>query len=121
MDDDLGAREALAEMLSGLGYPVETAEDGAQALARVERRVPRLVLLDLKMPVMSGHELLKRLRSSPATAEVPVLILSAFGFEWEAELLGAQGYVSKPIDPGALKQRVAQFAGRPKRRQTGDR
>ena len=113
VDDDASVRDAMAEMLSTLGYATDTAENGREALARIERRRPTVILLDLKMPVMDGWQLLRELRAERATARIPVLILSAFGFEWEAELIAAQGYLHKPTDFETIRDTIRVYAGPP--------
>jgi CheY-like chemotaxis protein len=107
VDDDADFREGLRQELERKGYQVDEAEDGSQALTKATAQPPLLVLLDLQMPVMNGRELLQRLRKEQQTAEVPVVILSSFGYEWEAELMGAQGYLGKPFDTFELEQLMA--------------
>jgi len=113
VDDDDDFREALCEVVSEAGYPVEQAENGEVALKRIAAEAPGIVLLDLKMPVLDGWGVVERLRKDPATAAIPVLILSAYGFEWEAELLGAQGYIPKSVGMEEILERVRKAAGPP--------
>ncbi len=114
VDDDADFREALCEVLSAAGYPVEQAGDGAQALARVAEEVPGIILLDLKMPGIDGWGVMERLRADQRTAAVPILILSAYGFEWESDLLGAQGYIPKAdVKLDGILERVRKAAGDP--------
>ena len=89
------------------GYQVEEAGNGKEAFDQIQAKPPLLVLLDLQMPVMNGRELLQKLRAAPDTKDVPVVIISGFGFEWEAELMGAQGYVGKPFEPEELERTIA--------------
>jgi CheY-like chemotaxis protein len=107
VDDDADFREGLRLELERKGYQVAEAEDGKQALEQITERPPLLVLLDLQMPVMNGRELLQRLRATAGLGEVPVVVLSSFGYEWEAELMGAQGYLGKPFDALELEQIMA--------------
>jgi len=107
VDDDADFREGLRAALEMKGYQVEEAGNGKEALEQIEKKPPLLVLLDLQMPVMNGRELLQKLRAAPDTKEVPVVIISGFGFEWEAELMGAQGYVGKPFEPEELERTIA--------------
>jgi len=74
-DDDAINRDVLCELLQP-EYTVLLAKDGAQALARAARHVPDLVLLDVMMPDMSGYEVLRRLRATPATEHVSVIFIS---------------------------------------------
>jgi CheY-like chemotaxis protein len=107
VDDDADFRAGLRLALEMKGYQVEEAANGKEALDRIEQKPPLLVLLDLQMPVMNGRELLQKLRAAPDTKEIPVVIISGFGFEWEAELMGAQGYVGKPFEPEELERTIA--------------
>ena len=113
VDDDDDFREALSEVLGDAGYPVQQAENGEVALRRVQEEAPGIVLLDLKMPVLDGWGVMERMRVDPRSAPIPILILSAYGFEWEAELLGAQGYIPKSVGMEEILDRVRKSAGAP--------
>jgi CheY-like chemotaxis protein len=113
VDDDDDFREALSEVLTEAGYPVQQAENGEVALARAADEQPGIVLLDLKMPVLDGWGVMERMRDDSRSAAVPILILSAYGFEWEAELLGAQGYIPKSVGMEEILDRVRKAAGPP--------
>ena len=107
VDDDTDFRIGLRTALEMKGYQVEEAANGEEALLKLSARPPLLVLLDLQMPVMNGREMLQRMRSTNELREVPVVIISGFGFEWEAELMGAQGYIGKPFEPQELESTIA--------------
>ena len=107
VDDDEDFRSGLRMALEMKGYQVDDAEDGEQALAKLAEKPPLLVLLDLQMPVMNGREMLQRMRANAELRDVPVVIISGFGFEWEAELMGAQGYIGKPFEPEELQKTIA--------------
>jgi CheY-like chemotaxis protein len=114
VDDDDDFREALGEVLADAGYPVVQAPSGQAALDRVAEEVPGIILLDLKMPGIDGWGVMERLRADPRFAAIPILILSAYGFEWEAELLGAQGYIPKAdVRMDGILERVRKAAGDP--------
>jgi CheY-like chemotaxis protein len=113
VDDDDDFREALSEVLGQAGYPVQRAQNGEVALQRVQEEAPGMVLLDLKMPVLDGWGVMERMRVDPRSAPIPILILSAYGFEWEAELLGAQGYIPKSVGMDEILERVRRAAGPP--------
>jgi CheY-like chemotaxis protein len=113
VDDDDDFREALSEVVSEAGYPVEQAENGEVAMRRIAAEAPGIVLLDLKMPVLDGWGVVERMRKDPATAGIPVLILSAYGFEWESELLGAQGFIPKSVGMEEILDRLRRVAGPP--------
>lgn len=111
VDDDTALADALKLQLGMHGYEVRTAANGAEALEIVRTQMPMLVLLDLAMPVMNGRKMLQIFRTLPGAAPVPVIVLSAFGFEWEAELMGAQGYIRKPVGTDQLLQEMARVLG----------
>jgi CheY-like chemotaxis protein len=113
VDDDDDFRDALCEILADAGYPVQQAQNGQVALDRVHEELPGVVLLDLKMPVLDGWGVMERMRGDARASAVPILILSAYGFEWEAELLGAQGYIPKSVGMDEILERVRKAAGPP--------
>ena len=113
VDDDDDFREAICEVLGEAGYPVQQAENGELALKRVAEEAPGIVLLDLKMPVLDGWGVMERMRGDARSSAIPILILSAYGFEWEAELLGAQGYIPKSVGMDEILERVRKAAGPP--------
>jgi DNA-binding NtrC family response regulator len=98
-DDDDNLRWVLKTQLEDMGYAVSDAADAQQALAAIEKQLPPLVLTDLKMPGLSGLELLAQIRSK--YPEVPAVIITAFGTiqsAVEAMKVGAYDYLTKPID-----------------------
>jgi len=113
VDDDDEFREALCEVLQEAGYPAQEAENGEVALQRMAVEAPGIVLLDLKMPVLDGWGVMERMRQDPRTAAIPILILSAYGFEWESELLGAQGFIPKSVGMEEILDRIRRIAGPP--------
>lgn len=77
VEDDAPTREFIAEMLSNHGFAVIAAADGAQARAQVASSLPKLVILDMMLPKVSGFELLGEWRSSVRTAGLPVFVLTS--------------------------------------------
>jgi two-component system NtrC family response regulator len=99
VDDDESLRRVTQLQLEEAGYPVLTASSGTQALSLIEEEPPALVITDLKMPGLSGLELLGQIRSSHP--EITVLMITAFGTVQtavEAMKAGAYDYITKPID-----------------------
>jgi len=100
VDDNPSIREIIELSLSASNYRVCCVENGREALAVMEREVPRLVILDLSMPGMSGYEVLAHIRNLDASRHVPVICLSALPPEEERERVlkeGARDYLSKPF------------------------
>jgi EAL domain-containing protein (putative c-di-GMP-specific phosphodiesterase class I)/DNA-binding response OmpR family regulator len=101
VDDEESVRQLLRDSLELDGYLVSEAADAMQAMARISEDPPQCVVLDVMMPGMSGIELLERLRNDPATAELPILMLTAASDDvttWAGWANGASYYVPKPFD-----------------------
>jgi len=112
IDDDPDVVEVLKVTLKSRGYDVVTASDGEEGLRLVHAKKPDLVILDLRMPRVSGLEVSRRLRDDPETQQIPIIILSAVGEksgrseEFWREGLGTADFISKPYDDLALLGRV---------------
>ncbi|MEG3987981.1 ATP-binding protein [Microcoleus sp. S28C3] len=107
-DDNADMRDYIRRLLSG-SYIVQTVADGVAALTAIEKNPPDLVLTDVMMPGMDGFELLRSLRSNPATQDIPIILLSArAGEEARIEGLaaGADDYLIKPFSARELLARV---------------
>ncbi|TMB05919.1 MAG: response regulator [Deltaproteobacteria bacterium] len=105
VDDNADNVNIAREILLSRGFEVRVAYDGQSALASVEQQRPDLVLLDIMMPQMSGMEVLDRLRANPATAGVPVILVTAK--DQDEDLLagykyGADYYITKPFSAKQL-------------------
>jgi len=109
VDDEEVNRELVEAILTGNGYEIVLAANGPAALAEAAATPPDLILLDLMMPGMSGFETCERLKQNPATAGVPVVVVTALGqiSNKEAALTrGADDFVMKPVNPDDLRARV---------------
>lgn len=103
VDDDPDALALIQMMLRRRGYEVQTASGGAEALEMLAHDLPDLVVLDLMMPFMDGHEVCARLRADPRTASLPIVMLTAKPHgRVESIRLGADDYVVKPVHPDEL-------------------
>jgi len=109
VEDEPDIRELVVHHLKREGYQVSAAASGEEALRQVQAAPPDLVLLDLMMPAMDGLEVCRRLRQDPATASLPIVMLTAKGDEIDRVLgleIGADDYVVKPFSPKELLARV---------------
>jgi DNA-binding response OmpR family regulator len=109
VDDDPGVVRVVEINLAQEGYQVRTAGDGEEALASIAQEAPDLVVMDVMMPRLDGFETLKRLKEDPATAEIPILMLTARAQDedvFEGYGTGAQWYLTKPFDPLELRRVV---------------
>ncbi|MDQ2866364.1 MAG: response regulator [Candidatus Eremiobacteraeota bacterium] len=111
VDDDRNLRKIISTNLELAGFTVEAAADGREALDKIEKVLPDLVLLDLMMPHMDGYEVSRNIRShqNPMISNVPIIILTAKG-ETDDKLrgfeAGADDYITKPFGPQELLARV---------------
>lgn len=105
VDDSAVVRELIAVNLELEGFVVETAEDGVAALEAVARHRPDVVTLDVVMPRLDGFETVERLRADPATAGIPLVLVTARAAAADlerGEQLGVDGYLTKPFEPAEL-------------------
>ncbi len=111
-DDDAGISRTLQEMLEADGCIVETAENGEQALEALEKSEFDLLLSDVVMPRMDGHELYQRVRES--YPDMPVLMMTAFHYDKDhiikrSRMEGLEGVIfKKPVDPDRLRRTIAE-------------
>jgi twitching motility two-component system response regulator PilH len=110
-DDSNAQREMMKELLQASGMTVNIATDGEQAVAVALEILPDIVILDVVMPKMNGYEACRKLKSDPKTQNVPVILCSSKGEEFDKHWgmrQGADAYVCKPFDPveliGTIKQ-----------------
>jgi DNA-binding response OmpR family regulator len=109
IEDEPDIVRLLTHYLEKDGFAVEAASTGPQGLAAIRRRKPAAVFLDLMLPDLDGYEICKRVRSDPATAQVPIMMLTAKGDETARVVgleLGADDYVIKPFSPKEVLARL---------------
>lgn len=109
VDDEIAAREDLAAFLRQRGYRVWVAATAREARAMLAHRQPDMLLLDLALPQMSGDALIRSLRRHPATAFLPIMIISARRTPRDIRdglALGANDYLTKPIELSQVEGRI---------------
>ena len=109
VDDEPDLLELVRVNLSQAGFEVETAETGRQALERLRRATPDLLILDLMLPDLSGTEVCRHLRADPTLGGIPIIMLTARADEVDRVVgleIGADDYVTKPFSPRELTLRV---------------
>jgi response regulator RpfG family c-di-GMP phosphodiesterase len=114
VDDEPALRELLRATFEGADVTVDEAGSGAEAEARVRRRRPDVIVLDLRMPGMSGVELCERLKANERTKSIPIVLLTGADPEEarRAQRAGAEALVRKPFSPLDLLTIVERVAGR---------
>ena len=110
VDDVVGNRAMLADLLGPLGFEIDEACNGQQAIERLREQAPDLVLMDMVMPVMDGLEATRRIRRMPGHTELPVIAVSANASSTDRSqclAAGASDFLPKPIDRAALLDLIA--------------
>ncbi len=98
-------RELLREILESRGYQVDEAVDGEEALEKMGRSRPDILLLDIGMPKLDGFGVIQRVRQDPSLANLPVLAVTAYAMRGDREKgldAGFDGYLSKPVNARSL-------------------
>ncbi len=112
IEDSVTQREMIANLLRGSGLTVIEASDGVEALEQIQKGLPDLVVLDIVMPRMNGYEVCRRIKADPKTQNVPVVMCSSKGEEFDrywGMKQGADAYVAKPFQPTELVGTVKQM------------
>ena len=114
VDDDPDFVEAVKAVVEGDGYEVEVAYDGKEALEKIARKKPDLVILDVMMPEVNGHEACRELKSNAETKDIPVILLTAVASRVTSSTYThrdmleseAEDYIPKPVEPEVLLGRI---------------
>ena len=117
-EDDPDIRNLIVYSLQFAGFNVVEATNGVEAMTVAQAEKPDIILLDVRMPKMSGYEVCAELKSQAATQSIPVVFLSARGQEAEIKHgleLGAEEYIIKPFAPDELQRRVTSIVERRER------
>ena len=111
IDDDTWIRSLLSDLLRAEGYSVQAATNGAAGVRLAKEHLPEVVVLDLAMPEMSGADVLRELKSDKSTMDIPVIIVSAYTNDLQAEHAGhVAAIIQKPFDITALIAEVERAA-----------
>ena len=117
VDDDASLREQIVALLRDEGYRTLAAANGREALDVLERDTPKLILLDLSMPVMDGWQFLAERERHRTARQVAVVLLSGMSFIRDAP--GVAGFLTKPIRPESVLDYARRFCGRELRSSQG--
>jgi len=112
VDDSKTELHVLSELLGKRGYQVRTAENGEEALRRLQEEVPDLILMDVVMPGQNGFQLTRAITRDPQYANVPVIICTSKNQETDrvwGMRQGARDYVVKPVNPDELLAKIKAF------------
>ena len=118
VEDSPDIRVLVRMLLEAAGHEVVTANDGREGVEAARREAPDLVLMDLSLPMLSGWEATRELKSSPATADITVLAVTAHAMQGDREralAAGCDGFIAKPIDEETFATTVASHLRRPEK------
>ena len=114
-DDEAHITRTISMKLTKAGFVVETTNNGLDGWEAIQRELPALLITDLQMPGLDGLELCRRLRSEPSTQNLPVILLTAKGFELDSDNLISELQLTdvmvKPFSPRELLKRVQSTLG----------
>jgi two-component system alkaline phosphatase synthesis response regulator PhoP len=114
VDDEVDIVSTVQYRLEFCGFEVITAANGKEGIEKAVNEKPDIILLDIRMPVMNGHEVLERLKSCPELKDIPVIMLTAYSDAKDiakAADLGVAGYVTKPFDFPDLMGKISNALG----------
>jgi DNA-binding response OmpR family regulator len=110
VEDDPDLASLVQMILADAGYEVALASDGLQALAQVEERMPGVILLDMRMPIMNGWEFAREYKARYARAAAPIVVVTAAeDARARAAEIGADGWLEKPFEIDDVLRMVARF------------
>ena len=112
VDDDAISLELMEAMLVPNGYEIITANDGSKAVAIIIEKKPDLILLDIMMPGLDGYSTLAKIKENKTISKIPVVMLTAMGYQLNKELalqIGAVGYITKPVDLAELLKTISRL------------
>ncbi|MBI4396572.1 MAG: response regulator [Elusimicrobia bacterium] len=112
VDDEATIVHLLEVVLQGEGYQIEKAYNGVEALKKIQRDIPDLIILDVNMPELSGWDVLAAVRAGSASRNLPVLMCTnrdLVSDVEQAETLGATGYITKPFEIDRMIRKVKQI------------
>ena len=108
-EDERDIRELVSLSLQFGGYTVVQAANGAEAVEQAQKELPDLILMDVRMPKMTGYDACRRIKAIPELRDIPVVFVSAKGQESEIQTgleAGAEEYILKPFAPDELIKQV---------------
>jgi two-component system, cell cycle response regulator DivK len=112
VEDQEDNRQILRDLLTNAGYKIAEAGDGEEALRAIAAKRPDLILMDIQLPKMDGYEATRRIKTNPATKDIPIIVVTSYalsGDEDKALAAGGDDYVTKPYSPKALLAKIREY------------
>lgn len=114
VDDNRASRDLIRAILKTVRCEIIEAQNGQEAIDRIQQEQFNLLLLDIDMPVLDGLSTVRKIRQDPAFADLPVVAVTSFAMEGDREkglAAGFTAYITKPVRAAALRQQVQQLLG----------
>ena len=111
VEDQADNRRILRDLLSSVGYEILEAVTGDEAVTVAATQRPDLILMDIQLPGLDGHEATRRIKANPALRHIPIIVVTSYalsGDEAKAREAGCDGYVAKPFSPRELLAKIRQ-------------
>ena len=112
VEDQEDNRRIIRDLLMSAGYELIEAADGAAGVRLAETERPDLILMDIQLPVLDGHEATRRIKSNPELRSIPVVVVTSYalsGDDVKAMEAGSDAYVAKPFSPRQLLATIREF------------
>jgi two-component system cell cycle response regulator DivK len=112
VEDQEDNRRIIRDLLMSAGYELVEAADGEAGVRLAETERPDLILMDIQLPVLDGHEATRRIKQNPELRAIPIIVVTSYalsGDDAKAMAAGADGYVAKPFSPRELLATIRKF------------
>jgi len=112
VEDQEDNRRIIRDLLASVGYELIEATDGEAGVRLAESERPDLILMDIQLPVLDGHEATRRIKQNPELRHIPIIVVTSYalsGDDQKAMAAGSDGYVAKPFSPRQLLAMIRKF------------
>jgi two-component system cell cycle response regulator DivK len=112
VEDQEDNRRIIRDLLTSAGYELIEATDGEAGVRLAESERPDLILMDIQLPVLDGHEATRRVKQNPELRHIPIIVVTSYalsGDDQKAMAAGSDGYVAKPFSPRQLLATIRKF------------
>jgi two-component system, cell cycle response regulator DivK len=112
VEDQEDNRQIIRDLLTSAGYELVEAVDGAEGVRLAESERPDLILMDIQLPVLDGHEATRRIKQNPELRHIPIIVVTSYalsGDDQKAMAAGSDGYMAKPFSPRQLLATIRKF------------
>ena len=112
IEDQEDNRRIVRDLLTSVGYEIIEAVTGEEGVSSAKQHRPDLILMDIQLPDIDGHEATRRIKAQPELSHIPIIAVTSYalsGDDVKAYEAGCDGYVSKPFSPRALLAKIREY------------